>query len=572
MFSIEVNNRIISVKKGETILTALRRNGIQVPTLCNMKDFTPTGACRMCVVEAEGNEALLPSCSIMVAEGMKIKTHSPRVLKARKTIVELLLSNHPDDCLYCERNGNCELQKMAEDLNVRERRIPGKKSRFKIDKSSASIIRDPAKCILCGRCVRVCEEIQSVSTFDFINRGSKLTISPSMNKPLNFSNCISCGQCVMFCPTGALTEKTQFAELDSSLHDPSKMVIVQYSPVTAVSITDEFNLKPGKDVNGLINAALRKIGFNKVFETSFGADLLTVEQTEEFMSRMESGENIPLITGCCPSWIRYAEQFTPDLLNNITRIKSPQQITGALIKTWVAEKYNFASGDIYSVSIMPCTAMKMEAQRAEMTQKGLSDIDAVITTRELVRLIKLNGIDMHNLEPEPLDEPLGSLSSTGKLFGISGGPLESLLRTIFYKYTGEELNPQKLIKLRNTKRFKELSLRMGDRDIEVIAVSGMTNARKVLDEIRTKTSKYHIIEIQACPGGCINGGGQPIGCGENTIKNRGKSLYDFDNTEIIKAAHKNPQIINVYSEFLKETNSIKCRELFSVKYLQNVNV
>ena len=568
MLNIEVNNRTIPAKKGETILTALRRSGIQVPTLCNMKDFTPTGACRMCVVEMEGNESLLPSCSYGVMDGMKIKTHSPRVLKARKTIVELLLSNHPDDCLYCERNGNCELQKMAEDLNVRERRIPGKKSRFKIDKSSASLVRDPAKCILCGRCVRVCEEIQAVSTFDYTYRGSALTISPSMNKPLNFSNCISCGQCVIYCPTGALTERTHFSELDQSLHDPSKVVIAQYSHTVAVSIAEEFNLKPGKDLNGLINAALRKIGFTRVFETSFGADLLVIEQAEEFLNRLENDENLPLITGCCPSWIRFAEQYMPDMLNHLTNFKSPQQITGTLIKTWAADKYNYAAGDIYSVSVMPCVSKKMEAQRAEMTQKGISDIDSVLTTRELVRLIKLNGIDMQQLEAELPDEPMGAISSTGKLFGVSGGPVESLLRTIYYKYTGEEIPAAKLSKLRLTKAHKELTVNLGDKEIEVVAVSGMANALKVLEDIKTNRKKYHIIEIFACPGGCINGGGQPIGSSEHVIKHRIKSLYDFDNSDVIKAAHKNPQIINLYNEFLKEPSGKKSLELLSVKYSQ----
>ena len=401
VFNLEVNNRIIQAKKGETILSVLRRNGIQVPTLCNMKEFTPTGACRMCVIEMEGVENLLPSCSIVVEDFMKIKTHSPRVLRARKTIVELLLSNHPDDCLYCERNGNCELQKLAEDLNIRERRIPGRKTLFKIDKSGSSIVRDPAKCILCGRCVRVCEEVQNIATLDFIYRGSRLAISPAMSKSLNFSNCISCGQCIIVCPTGAITEKVQFSELDHSLHDIKKKVIAQFSPTVSVSIAEEFGLRPGKDVNGLINAALRKIGFNKVFDTSFGADLMVVEQAEEFLQRLEKNENLPFITGCCPSWISFAEQSAPDILKNVTSLKSPQQISGTLIKTWVSEKYAIPPEDVYSVSFMPCTSKKMEAQRAEMTTKGYPDVDTVLTTRELVRLIRLNGIDMLSLEPEP---------------------------------------------------------------------------------------------------------------------------------------------------------------------------
>lgn len=566
MLNIEVNNKIIKAKKGETILHVLRRNGIQVPTLCNMKDFSPTGACRMCVVEVEGSENLLPSCSYTVAEGMRIRTHSPRVLKARKTIVELLLSNHPDDCLYCERNGNCELQKMAEDMNIRERRIPGRKSRFKIDKSSASIIRDPAKCILCGRCVRICEEMLAVSTFEFIFRGSKLIIAPEMNKPLNFSNCISCGQCVNFCPTGALTEKSHFAELDDSLHDPAKTVVTQYSPAVAISIAEEFQIKPGKDCNGLINAALRKIGFSKIFETSFGADLLIIEQAEEFLNRLKENNQLPLITGNCPAWIKFAEQQCPDILKYITKYKSPSQINGALIKSWVADKNNISPGEIYSVSITPCIAGKMEAQRSEMTQHGLSDIDSVLTTRELIRLIRLNGIDMHNLIPEITDEPLEGISSAGKLADISGGHLESLLRTIYYKYLGEELNIGKLSKLRISKEIKELTLNMGDKEITVVAVSGMANLLNIIEGIRNNKCKYHIIEVMACPGGCINGGGQPITCNENILKTRSKSLYDFDNSNVIKTAHKNPQIINIYNDYLIKPAGDKSKNLFTVNY------
>ena len=565
-FNIEVNKRIIQARRGETILSALCRNGIQVPTLCNMMDFTPTGACRMCVVEVEGNESLMPSCSFTVEEHMKVKTHSPRVLRARKTIVELLLSNHPDDCLYCERNGNCELQKMAEDLNVRERRIPGKKSRFKIDKSSSCIVRDPAKCILCGRCVRICEEVQNVATIDFTFRGSRLGISPAMNKPLNFSNCISCGQCLIVCPTGALTEKVQFPELDQSLHDPAKKVIVQYSPTVSVSIAEEFGLRPGKDVNGLLNAALRKIGFDKVFDTSFGADIQFIEQAEEFLRRLESGENLPFITGCCPSWIKYAEQNAPGFLSKISSIKSPQQIAGALIKTWVADKYGYQPKDIYSVSIMPCTSKKDEAQRAEMTRKGISDIDTVITTRELVRLIRLNGIDILSLEPENTDEPMGALSSSGKLVGVSGGTMESLIRTIHFKNTGKEITPGKFAKFRLARGIKEFSFTLADKEIEAVAVSGMANAARILEDIRTGRKKYNLIEIMACPGGCVNGGGQPITRDENLLKVRAKSLYEFDSRESIKMPHKNPQIINIYNDFLSEPLGEMTRELLSVNY------
>jgi iron-only hydrogenase group A len=564
--SIEVNNRSLQARKGETILSALQRNGIQVPTLCNMKDYSPTGACRMCVVEIEGRQNLIPSCSFVVEDKMKIRTHSPRVLKARKTIVELLLSNHPDDCLYCERNGNCELQVLAEDLNIRERRIPGNKSKFKIDKSSSAIVRDSAKCILCGRCVRVCEESQGVACLDFTKRGSELIVATAMARPLNFSNCINCGQCVIVCPTGALTEKIQFEEISMALYNPEKILIAQYSPTTAVSLTEEFGLKGSKDINGIINAALRKIGFSKVYESSFAADVSVMEMAEEFLRRNKKGDKIPMITGDCPAWIKYAEQFAPEFLPFITSVKSPQQITGTLIKTWIAEKENINPANIFSISIMPCTAKKFEGQRVEMTQKGISDIDTVLTTRELARLIKLHGIDIQQLEPEPADEPMGGISSSGKLFGVSGGVLESLLRTIYYKSMGKELDDTRLPKLRINKPVKEVRLRIADTELNVVAVSGISHAIQILEEVRTKKKHYDIIEIMACPGGCVGGGGQPIRPDENAVRNRTKALYETDTKDRIKAAHKNPLVCALYDEFLTEPLSKKSLELLHTRY------
>lgn len=565
VFNIQVNNQEIQANKGETVLTALRRNGIRVPTLCNMKDFTPTGACRMCIVEVEGKENLIPSCSYPVEEWMKIKTHSPRVLKARKTIVELLLSNHPDDCLYCERNGNCELQKHAEDLNIRERRIPGSKSKHKIDKSGLSVIRDPAKCILCGRCVRICEEKQAATTLGFTRRGSDLIIATSMDKPLNFSNCINCGQCVMYCPTGALTEKTEYADLDRIIADPEKIKVVQYSPTIAASVAEEFGLKNGTDVNGIINAALRKIGFDKIFETSFAADMQIIEQSEEFIRRMDKGENLPLITSCCPSWVKFAEQNFPDFLPKLSNVRSPQQIMGSAIRNY----YPFISDDdperIFSVSIMPCTAKKYEAQKVEMTKKGIPDIDRVLTIREFVRLIKLHGIDMDHLDPEPADEPMGAKSSAGKLVGASGGSLEALLRTVYYKMSGKNLESMRMNKLRSSRGLKEMSVKIGRKELKVAAVSGMAAAVNLLESLRSAKKHYDIIEVMACQGGCVNGGGQPIRHEEISTKTRAKALYDMDNNEIIKVAHKNPQILQAYEKYYEEPGSEKCiRELHTV--------
>lgn len=566
IIDLEVNNRLIKANKGETILTALRNNGIHVPTLCNMKEFTPTGACRICVVEVEGKDRLIPSCSFLVEEWMKIKTHSARVLKARKTIVELLLSNHPDDCLYCERSGNCELQNLAEDLNIRERRIPGKKSLHKIDRSSMTIIKDPAKCLLCGRCVRVCEEYQAVSTLDFISRGSELVVATAFNKPLNFSNCINCGQCVMVCPTGSLIEKVQFGEIENVLQEPSKQLIVQYSPTVAISLGELFGIKPGKELNGVINSALRKIGFRMVFETSFGADINIMEMAEDFIRRYSKGENLPMITGCCPAWIKFAEQDMPEFLPNITTVKSPQQITGVIIKTWISEKEKIPSANIHSVSIMPCTAKKYEAQRVEMTQKGIADIDTVLTTRELARLIKLHGIDLDHLEPQASDESMGSLSSTGKLFSVSGGVLEALLRTVFFKLTGKELERDKLQKLRSNRSIREVQISINNKNLNFVCVSGISNAVKVLNDVREGKKKYEIIEIMACQGGCLAGGGQPILTDEKDLKARIKAVYDMDDREMIKAAHKNPQVLGFYKEFLEEPMSRRSMDLLHVSY------
>ncbi len=418
---IEVNNKTLEAKAGETILDVLSRNGIKVPTLCHMKNYFPSGACRMCVVEHENSNRLIPSCSYPVENGMKIKTHSSRVVEARKMIVELLLSNHPDDCLYCVRNGNCTLQDLAIEHRVTERRISGKKNEFPKDLSSPSITRDPAKCILCGRCIRVCEEVMGVSAIDYINRGSNVLIGTTFNKGLNTSSCVNCGQCIMVCPTGALTEKSHHNEILMALSDPEKMVVVQYAPAISVSLAEEFGMEPGKDINGIMNTALRKIGFDRVFDTTFSADLTIMEESAELIQRVKSNGVLPMITSCCPAWIKYAEEFASDFLPNISTCKSPQQMLGAIIKTYFAEKAGIKPENIYSVSIMPCTAKKFEGQRTGMTRQGLTDVDAVLTTREFAQMIRLYGIDMKKLEPESADSPHGIRSSAGKLFGGTGG-------------------------------------------------------------------------------------------------------------------------------------------------------
>jgi len=396
---LEVNGTLIEAEKGETILSALNRHGMQVPTLCSMKGFSPSGACRMCVVEVEGRENLVPACSFPVEDSLKILTHSPRVLKARKTNVELLLSNHPDDCLYCERNGSCELQTLAEDLNIRERRIPGKKRTRKVDKSSPGIQRDPAKCILCGRCVRVCEEVMATSALDFAWRGNELSISTAMGKPLNFSNCTACGQCLIACPTGALIEHAEFPDLESHIHAPGKKVVIQVSPAVSVSVAEMLGYKTGVNMDGIINKVLRRYGFDQVFETSFGADVMIMEQARILRERMERQDSFPLITSSCPAWIQYAEQYFPDLIPHLSPVRSPVQVTCSLIRECFPRVAGIGNQDIVSVVISSCTAAKNEARRVEMTRSGIPMADLVMTTRELARLIRLSGLDLDQLEP-----------------------------------------------------------------------------------------------------------------------------------------------------------------------------
>ena len=566
VFEIEVNNKSIKARNGETILEALTRNGISVPTLCYMDNLYPTGSCRMCVVEVEGKPNLIPSCSYPVEEWMKISTHSPRVVNARKTIVELLLSNHPDDCLYCERNGNCELQKFAEELDVRERRFPGKKNKYKTDPSSASITRDPAKCILCGRCIRVCEEIQRVTALDFIGRGHKMLVGPAFNKGLNLSSCINCGQCIMVCPTGALVEKRHFAGIQDALHNPDLHVVIQTSPTLSVTLAEEFGIKTGKDINGIMNAALRRLGFDRVFESSFGADLVVMEESAELLQRIRNNEQTPMFSSCCPGWIKYVEQFRPEFISNLSTCKSPQQMLGALISSYYADSIGIATENIYSVSAMPCIAKKFEGQREEMTHKGITDVDAVLTTRELARLIRMNGIDINHSDPEHADAPFQTRSSAGKLFAISGGHTEAILRTFHYRLTGKEMQQFKLTDVKGSKNRKEAHIKFGDITLGVAVVNGLGAASKLLDEISAGRSDLHFVEVMACQGGCVNGGGQPIPKDASSLKVRVKTILDIDEKESIKVAHKNPAIIELYERFLTEPLSAKAMELLHTSY------
>jgi iron-only hydrogenase group A len=563
---LEVNGRAIDANKGETVLTALNRNGMQVPTICNMKDLSPTGACRMCVVEVKGRENLVPACSFPIEEPMTIKTHSPRVLRARKTNVELLLSNHPDDCLYCERNGSCELQSLSEDLNIRERRIPGKKSPHKIDKSSPAIVRDPAKCILCGRCVRVCEEIMSTSCLDFAHRGNELRISTTLSKPLNFSNCTSCGQCLISCPTGALIEHVQFPELEAFIHDPEKIVVAQFTPAVAVSAAEQLGYKPGTDMSGIITAVLRRYGFDHVLETSFGAELMMMEQVEILKERVEEENEWPLMTSSCPAWVQYVEQSYPELIPNLSPLKSPQQILGAIIKQWYPIQPGNENKEVVSVVITSCIAAKTEARRVEMTKSGIPVIDLVLTTRELGRLIKLSGLDLDRLEPEQADAPFYSPGSAGKLCGVAGGEVESTIRSLYGKLSGKELAPAKLHRFRIHKSFREMVIKVGAKEVSMATVSGLSNTVALLKEIKSGKRKIDLLEVMACPDGCINGGGQPLPVDEKVLRMRSKAVYDIDNSSKLHTAHQSPAIQLIYKEVLGEPGGEKSHEMLYTSF------
>lgn len=563
---LEVNGRTIEGAKGETILSALNRHGMHVPTICSIKDLSPSGACRMCVVEVEGRENLVPACSFPIDGQMKISTHSPRVLRARKTNVELLLSNHPDDCLYCERNGSCELQSLSEDLNIRERRIPGKRSPHKIDKSSPAIIRDPSKCILCGRCVRICEEIMCTSSFDFAHRGNELKISTTLAKPLNYSNCTSCGQCLIACPTGALIEHVQFPELEASIHDPKKLVVVQYTPAVTISVAEQLGRRPGTDLSGIINAVLRRYGFDRVFESSFGGDLLIQEQSKIYRERQKEARTFPLITSSCPAWIQYMEQYFPELLPELSPLKSPHQILAASIREWQKNQAETENKELVSVVISSCTAAKTEARRPEMTHKGVPIVDLVLTTRELARMIKLSGLDLDQLEPEEPDSPFYSACSAGKLTSVAGGEAEATVRTLYHQVTGKNILPSKLHRFRVQKPYREMTVKAGEQVIRIATVSGLAHAKTLIEEIKAGKRQLDLLEVMACPGGCVNGGGQPIPADEGIVRARSKAIYDLDNGSEIQAAHENSALKDFYADCLGKAGGKKSKELLRTTF------
>jgi len=561
LFTIQVNNKKIKAEKGETILSALNRNGIIIPTLCRMKEFTPTGACRMCVVEVEGRDRLVTACSQPVEEWMKIKTHSPRVITARKTIVELLLSNHPDDCLYCDRNLNCELQRLSEELNIRERRIRGRKIKPRLDQSSPAIIRELSKCILCGRCVRVCEEVITATSLDFINKGRETHVGAAMDRDFNFSSCVHCGQCVLVCPTGALHEKHNITEVQEYLHKPEILKVIQYSSMVVYGIAEELGMKYTREFDKVLNSILRKIGFDKVFKTGTGTDVCITEIASQLSERIDNKTDKPLYISACPAWVKYAEQFMPSLIPQLSTVKSPQQITGVLIKTLVADQMGVKPEGIFSVSATPCMAMKFEARRDGMMRKGISDVDSVLTVRELARLIRLYGIDTSNVEHEPADEPMAGRSSAAILAEVSGGLAEGVVRLYHYQKTKKEPDKQIFKKLRSGGTFREMSLKIGDNEVRVAVVDSLTGLEKLKSALAAGKN-YDLIEVMTCPGGCVHGAGLPFSPSKDEIKNRSKLVYAADDTEAVNLPCKSASLINLYEKLLKENTEISDRKIF----------
>lgn len=562
MFEITVNNRVIDAEEGETILSALTRVGIRVPTLCHLPDLPPVGACRICIVEVEGAEGdgLVPSCSYPVAEGMRIFTNSRKVINARRTLLELLLSNHPDDCLYCQKSRDCRLRTLAEEYGVRER-TPGKRFREKLrDLTGACVVRDASKCILCGKCVRVCEEVQKVSAIGFVGRAGRTVVAPAFHQSMNVSSCVGCGQCTLVCPTGALVEHSSLDSVTAAVGDPDKCVVIQHSPAVVLAVAEEFGLKPGMDVPGLLNAALRRIGFRKVFNSAFAADIAIQEQSKELVERLKSGANLPLIAACS-SAVPFIEEFYPEFIPNLSTVRSAQGILASLIRTRFAKAEGIPPDRIFCVAAAPCTARKSEVAHA--VPGGEAALDAVLTSRELLRLIRLYGIDFNSLIPEPADTPFAVRSTAGKLADVSGGTAEAILRTTHRLLSGRELKSMKIESVRGLDPLKETTIRVGDTEIGVVVVSGLGTARRVLDLIRSGVMRdVKLLEIHACPGGCIAGGGQPFGAAPEKIKARMQALYSIDQSEHLRTAHSNPDV----RALLETVSAPESAELFHTVY------
>ena len=572
MITMMIDNKEVQVPKETTILEAAREAGINIPTLCAMPEINHTpGACRICMVEIDRSRALVASCVYPVAEGMKVSTHNARVRRARKSVVEFLLSDHPQDCNTCLKSGHCELQNVAALVGVREIHVPRTDfTAHRIDDSSPALIRDTSNCIHCLRCVTVCSDIQGVNLLVSAGRGFDSKVVPAMSKDLADSACTYCGQCAVVCPTGAIVERDDTERVFEALEDPEKHVVVQGAPAIRATLGEEFGMPAGTLVTGRMIAALRKLGFDKVFDTNFTADLTIIEEGHELLKRVKTGGKLPMITSCSPGWIKYVEHFYPDLLPNVSTCKSPQQMFGALAKTYYAEDSGIDPKNIFVVSIMPCTAKKYEALRPEMRSSGFQDVDAVLTTREMGRMIRRAGIDFVNLAPEDFDAPMGQYSGAAAIFGATGGVMEAALRTVYAVVTGKPLENLDIKPVRGLEGIKAAAVEVGELGNVRVAVShGLANARKVLDTVVDGTGDYHFIEIMACPGGCVGGGGQSLPVSNEKRQLRARALYRDDATvQEFRQSHENPAIDALYKDFLKEPLGEKSHKLLHTHYVE----
>lgn len=570
---ITINNREVEAYEGQTVLEAAKNNGIHIPTLCYLKDVTGTGACRVCQVEVEGAKTLCAACVYPVRDGMVIKTNSQRALDARRRVVELIVSNHSKDCLSCIRNTNCELQRLCQELGVREDAFAGEKSEPTFDTVSPGIVRNTSKCVLCGRCVETCTKVQGLGVLGYMNRGFKTKVAPIYDKSFDDVNCMQCGQCINVCPVGALHEKEEIHYVIEALNDPQKHVVVQTAPAVRGALGEEFGMPIGTRVTGKMVHALKLVGFDKVYDTNFGADLTIMEEGYEFLNRLQNQGTLPMITSCSPGWVNYVEHEYPDLLDHLSTCKSPHMMLGAMVKSVYAEAKGIDPRDIYVVSIMPCVAKKGEKQRTENKTSPYQDVDAVLTTRELAKLIKMFGINFRDLKDDDFDQDLfGEYSGAGVIFGASGGVMEAALRTVADILAHEDLSMIDYHAVRGVEGVKESTIKIGEQTLKVAVAQSMALAKPLLDDMRNGVSPYHFIEIMGCPGGCINGGGQPYvnatirNSGFNFKQARAKALYDEDISLPVRKSHKNSQIQNLYKNYLGEPNSEKAHHLLHTHY------
>ena len=571
MVKLTIDGKEIEVEEGKTILEAARMVNIDIPTLCFLKDINEVGECRMCVVEVEGRRGFATSCIQKVEDGMVVHTNTEKVIEARRLVLDLILSNHERECLTCTRNGNCELQKLAQEFNLDEIEYKGERTPHEIDDLSPSIVRDFNKCVLCRRCVATCKKVQGVGAIDCAGRGFTSCVSTAGNNSLANVNCTLCGQCIESCPVGALKEKDSTKEVWRALKDEDKYVVVQTAPAVRVALGEEFGMPIGTNVTGKMVSALKKMGFNKVFDTNTGADFTIMEEGTEFIERMQNGGTLPMITSCSPGWVRYCELNYPDVIPHLSTCKSPHQMFGAIIKSYYAEKFEIDPSKIYMVSVMPCIAKKYERTRDNMQGAGYDDVDAVITTRELARMIKQAHIDFNSLEESTFDDPMGEATGAAAIFGTTGGVMEAALRTVADKLTGEDLKEIDYKEARGEKGIKRATLNIAGKEVKIVVASGLANARKIMDEIQSGKADYQFVEIMACPGGCVMGGGQPIRTSKERAEidirsKRANALYTIDEKSTIRKSHENPVLKQIYKEYLEEPGSHKAHTLLHTSY------